>query len=479
MPSTNFSRYARVAESTLGTTPASPAMQYAYLTAENMEATDAFARSEVITGDRGIIEHLRVGQQVAGSVTTELGLGWSDFFFELALFDRFAAGVEAFNVTADSNVTNVDSATQTILAAGAWLPGMVIDVSGLATAGNNKTFKAQAGTGAGSIIAPAGTFAATEAAPPARARVLYRGFEGAVGDLVTAADGITSTALDFTTMPIPADACIKIAGFDNAGVDVYAPVENVTANKITLRKLPPGWTAGLGAGKTVRIYVGEPIEPGADVIGETHEKWNTKSSPIAYEKFVGVAGNQLVIPLQQDSIVRPTLSQVAFYGGVSETAAGASYGDPVSGVTKRPMKTGNNVGRLVEGSTDYAAARCMNTAQITISNNLTPKKCLAHDAPKGWNEGDFEVIVEGAFEFADKTILEKYYNQTESGFFTVIQRDGSAFAIEVLAGVYTRAGAPNGGRNQDLVVNGRLEGMKHSTKNKTLVISRFRKFSNG
>lgn len=479
MPSTNFSRYARVPEVTRGVTPATPAMQLAVMTGEGMKPTDAFARSEAITGDRAIAEHLRVGQSVAGSFATEMAGGWHDWLFELAMFDRFVGAVEAYNFSADQNVTDVAVGTQTLSAAGAWLAGMIVNVSGMGVAGNNVDFVAQAGSGAGTVIAPAATFAADEATPPIGARALFRGFQAAVGDLVIAADGITSTLLDFTTMPIPADACIKIEGFGVAAVDIYAPVVSVTQNKITLRKLPAAWAAsvGIGAGLTGRILVGEPVEPGADVLTETHEKSNSKTSPVAYEKFVGVACNSLVIPLQQDAIVRPNASLVGFSGGVSETAVGASYSTPSAGETKRPMKTGSNVGRLVEGSTDDAVASCVTSAQITINNNLTPAKCIAHDAPVDWNEGDFEFIVEGDFRFANKTIMEKYYAGTESGFFIVIQRGGWAYAIELHSAVYTDMGGLNSARNAELTLKGRLEGFKSATTGKVATISRFRKFS--
>ena len=476
MPSTNFSKYARIPEVTKGVTPATPGFEWATMTGEGMKAANTFQRSEVITGERGIVEHLKVGDAVTGNFTTEMGGGWHDWLFELAFFDRFVGAVEAFNLAADQNVTDLTG--QTLTAAGAWVAGMLIDVDGMALAGNSKKrFKAQAGTGAGTIVAPAGTFTGgDEVAPPVRARALAVGFEGATGDLVTAADGVTSTALDFTTMPIPVDASVKILGLPIG--TVYAPVAALAANKITLRKLPSTWAAGVGAGLALQILVGEPIEPGNIALTETHEKQNTRMSPIAYERFVGVACGQLVIPLEIDQIIRPSAQLVGFVGAISETPiAGATYSDPFAGVTNRPMKTGNNVARLVEGSSNLAVANCVTRGQITINNNLTPARCLAHDAAVDWNEGDFEWIFEGAFRFSDKTIMEKYYNGTLSGFYTVVFRDGWAYAIEGHAGVYTDAGALSGARNQELTLNVRLEGIKDLVTGKLMTISRFRSFN--
>lgn len=476
MPSTNFARLRRVAEVTKGVTPATPVMQYASILGHGLKPTDPFGRSEQITGDRGIVEHQRLGVSAAGDIRSGLSGGWHDWMFELALNDRFAAGVEAFNVTADSTITQVTLSTQTILASGAWVPGMLVESSDFGVAGNNKQFRAQAGSGAGTLIAPAATLTADEAAPPARARVLYLGVEGVSGDLVTAADGITSTALDFTLFPIPVDAAVWISGYDDATVDTFATVSAVAAGKLTLKDLPASWTAGLGAGKTVRIRIGEPIEAGDETLTESVESFNSRTSPVAYERFTAVAANTLSLPLELNAVPIVTAQVLAFLSGVSETPLAASTQDPFSGQTNRPMKTGNNLARLSLGTSALATAACAQQLTFDINNNLTPVGCLAHDAAVDYNPGDFEIVMPGQFRYADKSLLEKYHLGDSFSPFTVIFRAGWAYTIKVHNAILTDAGAPVPARNDEHINDVRFEASKHPVSGKIVTINRFRRF---
>lgn len=479
MPSTNFHRSARIREATRGVTPANPALAYQYVLQNTLKPTDPFGRSETISGSRAIEEHLRLGRACAGNIAVELALGWSDVLIENALFDDFAPLVEAYNATADSSITNIDSATQTMLAAGAWAPGMIVKTSGNAVAGNNKVFKAQAGTGAGTIVAPAATFTASEAAPIAGARALAVGVEGAAGDFVAAADGITSTAFDFTTAAIQPGVAVKIAGFDNAALDILAYVVGVSANKLTLGGLGAAWAGGVGAGagKTVKVYIGDYAENGDSVFTDSIFNWNSKTSPIAYEAFTGVAVNTLQIPLTLNQIIRPTAGLVGFQGAVSEALpAGATLADPIVGVSRQPIKTGDNIGRLIEGDATLGSPACCQQMTIGVNNNLTPANCLTSDAAVDWNEGDFEVTVDAQWRYRDKTLLEKFHIGQASSNLVWAKRGEIGYVFHVKNGVYTDVGAPVPGRNQEHVVATKLEAQKNAN-GKVFGATRFRYFT--
>lgn len=477
MPSTNFFRSARVKETSIGVTPASPLLQYDYLISDSLKATDPFGRSETITGDRGIVEHLRLGQLVGGSRSAELALGWTDWMIERAIFDEFSPMVEAYNATADSSITDINSGTQTMLAAGAWVPGMLIQTTGNTVAGNNKVFKAQPSSGSGTIIAPAATFTANETAPAAGSRALAVGVEGATGDLVTAADGIASTALNWTLFPIPVGVAVKIAGYDDANLDVVAYVTAVAATKLSLGGLPAGWSAGVGAGKTVRVYIGDFAENGSDVITDSVLNWNTKTSPVAYEKFVGVAVNTLQIPFALNQIVKPNAGLVGFSAGISEALpSGATLTDPIVGVTKQPIKTGANIGRLIEGGAQLGSPACTQSINFSIANNLTPAGCLTSDSPVDWNPGDFEAVIEGTWRYRDKALLEKFHLGTPSSHLIWAKRGTVGYVFHVVNGVYTDGAAPVQGRNQEHVVQMKFEAQKDAN-GKTMAVTRFRYFT--
>ena len=477
MPSTNFGRSARVRETTKGVTPGNPAYQYMTGTAFGLVANDTFGRSEAINANRRITEHLRLGTAVSGSFATELSGGWTDWLLELALFDDFAGFPEAYNVTSDQNVTNIDSGTQTVTAAGAWVPGMIVEVSGTGVAGNNKQFKAQASSGSGTIIAPAATFTTTQAAPPAGCRALARGVEGAVGDLVTAAGSITSTSLNFTLFPIQPYSQVLIQGYDDATVDVLATVTTVAANTLGLTDLPANWTAGLGAGKTVKLYFAELATDEDAVLTESHKQWNTKSSPISYETFKGVAVNTLTLPFELNSIIKPTCGLVGFAGGVSESLeSGATFADPRIGVTKRPIRTGSQILRLAESSAPSATQPCAQRLSLTLNNNLQPSGCLTSDSPLDWNEGDFEGAIDVDFKYTDKRYLEKYHAGTATSMLMAAMRGGWGYSFRAHNGVFTGARADVAGRNQEHLVRMKFEMDEDPTTGKTISFGRFRKY---
>ncbi|MBY0421856.1 MAG: hypothetical protein K2Q06_06095 [Parvularculaceae bacterium] len=477
MASTNFARGARVRETQKGLTPANPVFRNMYGRQLGLAPNDPFGRSEVITGDRGVQEQLRLGASAAGNFSTEMAGGWTDWIFEGGLFDDFDGFPEAYNVTADSSISNIVASSQTITAAGAWVPGMLVEASGFA-AGNGE-FTAQASSGSGTLIAPAATFPADVSAPPAGARLLGCGVAGASGDLVGAADGITSTSLNFTLFPFVPYMQVEIVNLV-AGVTFIATVLGVSANKLTLTDLPSTWAGtavGQGAGRVVKIYAYEFAENGNDVHTESQIFWNSKTSPLAYELFKGVAVNQLTIPYALNSLVVPTAQLVGFRGGISETLpSGATFADPLIGTTKQPMKTGDNIARLLEGGAAAAATACCQQLTLTVNNNLQPVGCLTDDAPVDYNEGDSQVTAESVWRFRDKALIEKYYTGALSSTLIVASRGGWRYSQRVHAGVYTASDASVPGRNQEHTVRMRMEAQKHATTGKWFSMGRLRSY---
>ena len=67
MASTNFARLARVRESAIGVAPISPVMESCFIRSDSIKLSPNFVRSETITGNRAIKEHIKVGEAVEGS----------------------------------------------------------------------------------------------------------------------------------------------------------------------------------------------------------------------------------------------------------------------------------------------------------------------------------------------------------------------------------------------------------------------------
>lgn len=478
MPSTNFTKVARKRESTIGVTPGSAAWEYMFLTGENFKPANTFERSETITGVRRIKEHLLVGKGVTGGGNFEWAFGYHDWALELALCDSFAPMLEAYNATADSSITQITESTQTMLAAGTWVEGMMVSTTGLSAAGNNKRFRAASGSGSGTLVAPASTFTDDDATPAAGARALCVGIKGATGDLSAVSTGIqTAGDIDFTDFPIAPGVGCKIKGFGNANIDVFATIESVTATNLILGNLPAGWTTDSGSGKDIEIFIGDYAEDSENVLTDSVEKTNTKTSPQTYESYVGVAAQTLNFQLGLNTKIRGSVSCIGFYANdPSETALGASYSNPIIGVGDI-MKTGSNIARLTEGGAAIASgAECQSLA-FTLNGNLSPVGDITKDWAIDYNEGDFECIIDAQYRFKNKSLYEKFHKSTLTRQFFVVYRGNRAYMIENTEGVYTDGDILSEARNGEVLARMRMEGQRSSGSGAQVRATRFREWN--
>ncbi len=99
---------------------------------------------------------------------------------------------------AASIITDIADTTDvvTVTTGPAFAAGHLVRMTGFSNVANNGVFKVT--TGSATVPAMLGANFAAEAAPPAAARMKVVGFEGAAGDITALADGLGSTALDFT-----------------------------------------------------------------------------------------------------------------------------------------------------------------------------------------------------------------------------------------------------------------------------------------
>lgn len=464
MPSTNFTKIARKRESSIGVAPTG-AYEYAYVTGESLKPANSFERSETITGVRRIKEHLLVGKAATGGVNFQWAYGYSDPWIELALNDAFVAMEEAYNATADSNITQITAATETMLAAGDWVEGMLISTTGLPTAdNNNKRFRAQSGSGAGTIVGPSGTFETDDAAPQAGARALCVGIKGATGDLSATATGIqTAGDIDFTNFPISAGVGVKIKGFGTAACNVFATIESFDATDLTLGNLPADWTTDAGSGVEIELFIGDFAEDSDTALTDTIEKTNTKTSAQAYESYVGIASQTFNFELALNSTIRASNSLIGFYANDPATVAlGSSYTDPIIG-TGNLMKTGPNIARLTEGGAAISAGNECQRLGFTLNNNYTPVGDITKDWAIDYNEGDFECIIDADYRFKSKALYEKFHLGTLTSQFFVVYRGNQAYMIEVREGLYTDGGILSEARNGELVARMRMEASQSGT----------------
>jgi hypothetical protein len=273
MADSNRLRLAYVEESTLGTTPASPAMRLVRATGESLNFDIGNTESKEIRADRQTTDLIQVDAKSSGGINFELSFptvrtALEDFLSASLFASGWSNMPEKFNATADSSITDVADATDTytVDAGGtAFKAGHLVRTQGFTNAANNALFKVASSTATTVVMAGTPTLT-NEPVPPAGARLKVVGFEGASGDVTATATGLGSTALDFTTLGLSAGQWIKIGG-GSAGTEFanvpannnFARISAVAANALTLDNRPSGWGVDNGAGKTIRIWAGDIV----------------------------------------------------------------------------------------------------------------------------------------------------------------------------------------------------------------------------
>lgn len=485
MPSTNFHNLARVRESAIGVTPGSPRMQNCFITSDSLKIARQFVKSQTITGNRGTKEHLPVGIAVEGGGAFEAAFGYWDWFLELINFDSFAALEEAYNETADSNITDIDHTTQTVSAAGEWVEGMLVEIIDPDIPANNVRFAAQAGTGSGTIIAPGGTFSASTAAPGAGVSVYCYGVEFPSGDISATATGLASASNAFANYPLLADMGCKIGGqaastrFDTSALNDYTAIESIASDgsAITLTELPTGWTTDGGGGKTIQIMFGDDSRTGEDVLTDTLQRRNKKSSPVFGQSLLGVAGQTLTLEFAQQAIVTGQGTIIGTTGALLTSLLDASPEDPLIGVGN-VMKTGSNIARLTEGGAAIAAAVGCQSLSLQFNNNITPVGELASEGAIDLNPGDFDLIVQGVYRAGTKDLLEKYLTPdgAETKQMIVVRRGQYAYQLRIPRATVTDYEDPVQDRNQEWTSNVRIEQKIDPTTGGLFVCTRYRRW---
>jgi hypothetical protein len=235
-----------------------------------------------------------------------------------------------------------------------------------------------------------------EASPPSNATVEVCGVQGATGDIEIDADGnIISTALDFTTLNLPAYSWIKIGGdaaaqqFATTAYNRIAKIVSVAANKITLERR--NWTVGAadaGAGKTIRLHFGrwyrnvsidhaDYREP--TMHGELEELGPGPSGVATYAYAYGMALNVLTLNAALESKITATLAFVAKDVKdpvlVASRATGADA--PRRPMAARLFHTSSPHlirARVAVKSSDASLVAEVNSWQWSMNNNIKPRE---------------------------------------------------------------------------------------------------------
>lgn len=481
MTSANRVRMSYVKESTLGTTPGSPAMKKIRITGETLAHQINFLRSEEIRDDRLPTDTTTVGAQNQGGFNFELSYGAFDDFLAAAFFSAWSETPERQNVTGDDVVTAVtaSSDTYTVTTGAAFAEGHLVRATGFTNAGNNGLLRAASGSGATALVTPDGRV--DEAAPPAGARLKVVGFQGATGDIAAAAGGLTSSALDFTTLGLAVGQWIKIGGaaagnqFATAVLNGFARITAIAAHALTLDNKPAGWTTDAGTGKDVQVWVSDFLTLGTTRQSFTIEKVFLGQAVPKYLLYRGMIVNQMTL---QGQIGQQVTGSFDFLGTSHAISASPLDASPDEADQNAVMNNVANVSRLAEGGGVVAGPDWISSFTLTLGNNLRGLSAIGNSGFVDVTEGDIDATFELSTYFGSTTLYEKMVSETESALNLVLAKAGKALVIDAPRVKYEAAGGPNAqGRNQDVLVNLTARCLRDATTGRALNLCRFEEYA--
>lgn len=499
MSDANRTRMTVVAEATLGTTPNTPRMRTARVTnPDTLTYAPVFAMSQELRDDRMDSDPTKVNETNGGTVTGELSYPVPDsplsIWFESLMGSVWVNTPTRDNDgTADSIITGVAASndTYTVASGDAFVLGQLVRATGFTNSGNNGLFRAQSGSGATSVIAPSSPGLTDESAPPGTARLKVVGFEGASGDITALADGLGSTALDFTTLGLVPGQWIKIGGTADASTfaflvsagavsrrQAWARVSGtITATKIPLDNLPSGWTADSGTSKTIQCFYGDQIKNGVLKKGCTIERGYMGQTVPSYIKQWGMLVGQAQFNFTTERQVDWSFTFTGMGGSLSTTSLDAS---PDAPTTNAVMAAAVNVGRIAENGTCIGAPNWLQSLQINVNNNLRPKNALDCDetiGPVDIGLGSFNVTINAPRYFGSDAALTSLFSGTPSNLNTRLTKNNQAVIFAIPRYTQTDGSPTGGGKNTDVMIPIQGSASKDELTSAHLIVDRFEYFA--
>lgn len=494
MTSSNRVRLTGVLEDTYGTTPDTPRMRKQRVTSIGLSKKPETVESDDIRDDRMSSDPVNVGQTNTG----QIGIEWH-YPVPGSLLD--AEIVSAFcnawvntpsrdnDGTADSVITGVTASTQVVAVAtgDAFVTGQLVYFVGFGQSANrNKVAKCTTG----SATAPAflGAGLVDEATPPGTARMKVIGFQGASGDIVAAADGLTSTALDFTTLNLRIGQWVKIgddtlSGCRFAGLpaNIWGRIVGIAANKLTLDNLPATLATDTGTGKTISVFHGDMIWNSVSVYGVTLERGFMGQTTPTYIAQSGMRVNTMEFGGGAKQKATGSVSFTGMLGSSGTVSIDATPDDAPDNALYPVLAFSANCGRVGEAGVAIGRPNWVKNVKFTINNNLRAIDAVSNGddyaaAPVDVQDGNFDVAVDLDTYFGSAALLAKIDAGTPTAVNIRLDKNNRAVIWEAPR-VIPREGDPNvQGKNQDVMLPVKLTGSKDSLTGAQLILNRFEFF---
>jgi len=489
MTSANRLRLTMVRETTPGITPTTPRMRTMRTTGESLSFAPEYVDPEEIRDDRMLDDPIKVMQAAGGGINFEISYPVDESPLSEVYRSAFMSAwlntpQRANDGTADSVITAVTDTTDvfTVTTGDAFVAGHLLRAIGFSNAANNGIWKVT--TGGATSVAVLGAGLVAEAAPPAAARLKVVGFEGASGDVTALADGLGSTALDFTTLGLRVGQFVKIGGTADATTFAFlvtagaaarraawARVTAIAATKLTLDHLPSGWTTDSGTGKTIRVWFGDQIRNGTTPTSFTIERGFMGQAVPTYIVNLGMHAGELQHSITSRQKITGSVTFTGMGGSQSTTSLDAS---PEAVTTNVVMAANANVGRLYENGGRLTSPNWAQELTFTVNNNLRTNESVDETSPVAVREGECTVSGQINTYFGSNAMLQKFYDGTPTSIASWIEKNGQALVWQFPRVTYRGDGNPNAsGKNTDVMLPLSWQASKDPATGAQVILDRF------
>lgn len=349
------------------------------------------------------------------------------FFAPVMLFTNWkgpSAGAFGYEVSAVS-ATEYTVNTTTALAA-----GTLVIARGFMETANNGLKVVDAGATATTVPVIGGLTVET----PGTGYSLHEcGFRGATGDIAMNANGdLTSTVLDFTTLPLFVGAYVNVQGFATAASNGFARVTAIETNRLALDNHRETPAADTGTGVEIDIYYGSWCRN----VPVTDSDFNVNNMMLevgydlpagrAYEYADQATMNTVALSLPLTD--KSTLDFATVAKDIGEATETRRPGTWVNFVANELFNTADDLGRLRLKDIDGAGVTTYFTeATVNVNNNVSAKKVLGQLGAADINYGRLDIGQSMTTLFTDTNVTTALRNNVTCSLeLMLVNNDGAA-----------------------------------------------------
>lgn len=445
--------------------------------------------SNEIRPDRQVADITTVGAEPGGEVNGELSFGAYDMLFEGAFQKRW---IKTATVPAAS-ITGITAADKKIAVSGDLPKGLVIGslVSLKGFANNSGVVKVTSVTDGITVLEDL----VDEAVIPADAEIKVVGFEGEAGAIEahvpnasSKMNHLVSPDLQFAPLNLSEGMWIKIGdadnvenSFDTKAANTYVRVHSVVNNLINLSFVPKGWVEDLGAGKKIRLYFGDflknadktidPTKP-VEIISYTLEQSFLDHKPIDYQYVSYMIPDTLTLNMASADFITMDTS---FLGATANvTTERLPNVTDVASAQNPVMNTSSNVARIARGEAQIEGANYVSELSVEINNNARRRNAVGIFG--AWSIGVGEFAVTGSMQtyFSNADLLQDLVNNKETSLnFAVRDNAKHAYFFDMPRVKYSSGNPEVSGKNEDVMLPLEYQAIRDPELGYTLSIVRF------